>query len=54
MCWKEKFEDNKGVIRRHKWKKDRQHNGKKDKNNDIRNITQKTKLKRTPHLLQIQ
>jgi hypothetical protein len=29
MCW-EKFEDTKGVIRRLKWKKDRQYNGKKD------------------------
>jgi hypothetical protein len=45
MIW-EKFEDTKGVIRSHK-SKDRQHNGQKKKNqrtnNDLQNITQKTK-----------
>ena len=39
----EKFEDTTGVIRSHKSKKDRQHNGKKKKdkrtNNDLQNIT---------------
>ena len=51
---KEDFEDTKGVIRIRKSKKNRQHNGqkKKDKrkNNDIQNITHKTKdrLTRTP------
>jgi hypothetical protein len=44
---KEEFEDTKGVIRIRKSKKNRQHNGqkKKDKrkNNDLQNITQKTK-----------
>ena len=43
---REKFEDTKGVIRSHK-SKDRQYNGRKknDKrtNNDLQNITQKTK-----------
>ena len=43
----EKFEDTKEVIRIRKSKKDRQHNGqkKKDKrtNNDLQNITHKTK-----------
>jgi hypothetical protein len=29
--WQEKFEDIKGVIRIHQSKKDRQHNGQKDK-----------------------
>ena len=44
---KEEFEDTKGVIRIRKSKKNKQHNGqkKKDKrtNNDLQNITQKTK-----------
>jgi len=44
---KEKFEDTKRVIRIHKSKKDRQHNGQKKKykrsNNNLQNITQKTK-----------
>jgi len=48
----EKFEDTKGVIRRRKSKKDRQHNGKKDKrtNNNLHSITHKTKdrVTRTP------
>jgi len=50
----EEFEDTKGVIRIRKLKKDRQHNvqNKKDKraNNDLQNITQKTKdrVTRTP------
>jgi hypothetical protein len=43
----EEFEDTKGVIKRRKSKKDRQYNGqmKKDKNanDDLQNITQKTK-----------
>jgi hypothetical protein len=43
----EEFEDTKGVIRIHKSKKNRQHNGQKRKykrtNNDIQNTTQKTK-----------
>ena len=42
----EEFEDTKGVIRIHKSKKDRQHNGQKKKykrtNNDLQN-THKTK-----------
>ena len=42
----EESEDTKGVIRIHKSKKDRKHNGqkKKDKwtNNDLQNITHKT------------
>ena len=45
--WQEEFEDTKGVIRIRKSKKERQHNGqeKKDKctNNDLQNITHKTK-----------
>ena len=51
---REEFDDTKGVIRIRKSKKDRQHNGqeKKDKrtNNDLQNITQKTKdqATRTP------
>ena len=51
---KEKFEDTRGVIRIRKWKKDRRHNcqKKKDKrtNNDLQNITHKTKdrVTRTP------
>ena len=49
----EEFEDTKGVIRIHKSKKDRQHNGQKKKykrtNNDLQN-THKTKdrITRTP------
>jgi hypothetical protein len=49
----EEFEDTKGVIRIHKSKKDRQHNGQKKKskrkNNDLQN-THKTKdeVTRTP------
>ena len=43
----EKFEETKGKIRSRNSKKERQHNGqkKKDKwtNNDLKNITQKTK-----------
>ena len=43
----EESEDTKGVIRIRKSKKDRQHNGQKKKNkrtnNDLQNITQKTK-----------
>ena len=46
----EEFEDTKGVFRIRKSKKDRQHNGqkKKDKmtNNDLQNITHKTKRSR--------
>ena len=43
-----KFEETKVVIRRCKSKKDRQHNGQRNKakcptNNDLQNITQKTK-----------
>jgi hypothetical protein len=51
---KEKFEDTKRVIRIHKSKKDRQHNGQKKKykrsNNDLQSITHKTKdrVTRTP------
>jgi len=51
---KKEFEDIKGVIRIRKLKKDRQHNDqkKKDKrtNNDLQNITNKTKdrVTRTP------
>ena len=45
--WQEELEDAKGVIRICKSKKDRQHNGQKIKdirtNNDLQNITQKTK-----------
>jgi 4-diphosphocytidyl-2C-methyl-D-erythritol kinase len=50
----EKFEDTKGVITRHKSKKDRQHIGQKKKdhktNNDLQDITKKTKdrVTRTP------
>ena len=50
----EEFEDTKGVIRSRKSKKDRKHNGqtKMDKmtNNDLQNITHKTKdrVTRTP------
>ena len=43
MNEKEKFEDTKGAITSRKWK-DRQCNGQKNRtNNDIQNITQKTK-----------
>jgi hypothetical protein len=45
--WQEELEDAKGVIIICKSKKDRQHNGQKIKdirtNNDLQNITQKTK-----------
>ena len=45
---KDKFEDNKGLIRSDKSKKDRQYNGqqKKDKkvDNDLQKTTQKTKV----------
>ena len=50
----EKFEDNKGGLRRRKSKKNRQHNGEKKKderiNNDLQNITPKTTdhVTRTP------
>ena len=48
---KEDLEDTKRVIRIHKWKNNRQHNGqkKKDKktNNDLQNTTQKTKDRAT-------
>ena len=47
----EKFEDTKGVIRIRKSKKERQQNGqKRDKgtNNDLQNITHKTKVRVTP------
>jgi len=48
---KEDLEDTKRVIRIHKSKKNRQHNGlkKKDKrrNNDLQNTTQKTKDRAT-------
>jgi 4-diphosphocytidyl-2C-methyl-D-erythritol kinase len=51
----EESEDTKGVIRIHKSKKDRKHNGqkKKDKstNNDLQNITHKTKDRVTRTLL---
>jgi len=47
IVYLEEIEDTKGVIRICKSKKDRQHNGqkKKDKrtNNDLQNITHKTK-----------
>jgi hypothetical protein len=47
LILKEKFEHAKGVTRSHKSKKDRQHNDQKKKdtrtNNDLQNITQKTK-----------
>jgi hypothetical protein len=43
----EEFEDTKGVIRIRKSKKDRQYNGQmkqdKSRNNDLQNITHKTK-----------
>ena len=40
----EKFEDTKGVTRSRKSKKERQQNGQKKRtNNDLQNITQKTK-----------
>ena len=43
----EELEDTKGVIRIRKSKNDRQHNGQKNKdkgiNNDLQNITHKTK-----------
>jgi hypothetical protein len=49
LSFKEEFEDTKGVIKIHKSKKDRQHNGqlKKDKrtNNDLQNIHIKLKIK---------
>ena len=55
-CFKEDFEDTKGVIRSHTSKKDRQHNGqkKKDKrtNNDLQNIHDKAKDRVTRTLLQ--
>jgi len=45
---KEEFEDTKGVIRIHKFKKNRQNNGKKKKykmtNNDLQNIHIKLKI----------
>ena len=45
--FKEEFEDTKEVIRIHKLKKNRQHNGQKKKNkrtnNDLPSITHKTK-----------
>ena len=48
--WQEKYEDTKGVIRR-KSKKDRQWNDQtkknKETNNDLQNITQKTKDRET-------
>jgi len=51
----EEFEDNKGVIRIHKSKNDRQHNDQKKNNkrtnNDPQNITHKTK--RSPFILRI-
>jgi hypothetical protein len=40
---KEKYEDTKGIIRNRKSKKDRQHSGQKNKNNNLKNLTQKTK-----------
>jgi len=36
-----------GVIRRRKSEKDRQYNGQKKKDNDLQNITQKTKDRAT-------
>jgi len=50
----QELEDNKGVIRIHKLKKNRQHNGQKIKdnrtNNDLQNITHKTKIEQhEPH-----
>ena len=49
--YKRNVEDTKGVIRRRKSKEDRQYNGqrKRDKrtNNDLQNITQKTKDRAT-------
>jgi len=51
LVYYEKLEDTKGIIRRRKLKKDRQHNGqkKKDKrtNNCLQNTTQKTKDRET-------
>jgi hypothetical protein len=51
ITWQEELEDAKGVIRICKSKKDRQHNGQKIKdirtNNDLQNITQKTKDRAT-------
>ena len=51
IIFREKFEDTKGVIRIRNQKKDRKHNGqkKKDKrtNNNLQNITQKTKYRVT-------
>ena len=48
---KEKLEDTKGVLRFRKSEKGRQHNGQKKKvkmtNNDLQNITQKTKDRAT-------
>jgi len=42
------FEDTKGIIRFRKSKKDKQANGqKKSTNNDLQNITQKTKDRAT-------
>jgi hypothetical protein len=42
-----KIEDRKEIIKSHKLKKDRQHNGQQEKdkkdNNGLQNITQKTK-----------
>jgi hypothetical protein len=47
----EKFENTKGVIRNHKFKKDREHNYQKTKDkrkdNDLQNTTQKTKDRAT-------
>jgi len=47
----EEFEYTEGVIRIHKWKKNRQHNGQKKKykrtNNDLQNIHIKLKMSNT-------
>jgi hypothetical protein len=51
LCWKEKLEDAKGVIRSRKLKKDRQHKSqkKKDKRTNLQIITQtEDRLTRTP------
>jgi len=52
--YQEEFEDTKEVIRIHKWKKDRQHNGQtkrnKRTNNDLQNIHIKLKIElHEPH-----
>jgi hypothetical protein len=51
------LEETKGVIRRRKSKMDRQYNGQKKednmRNNDLRNTTQKPKIKQTLNTLQI-